>query len=147
MNWNDYRKAVQKTRQEYDVYEYTAVLLLGINVEYGEYHKHVYLGNDDKQVEHYGNLLYNVAELANITEEYFAGREELRIVGDVEIFEHQHKQCVSIVKELYFEQKYYTYFMSRAYDIAKASETHYLTSQVSIEAMEISINNLTQRGV
>lgn len=151
MNWDRYKEEVKRYRIECTCnLEYISILLLGIAESCNSYKHGVVNGvSPSKQVELYGVLLWNVAELSNVMVENYknyidhmsssvvssmAGRG-MRIASE----------CAKTVRKNYIHHRNEKKFLLKASAILSMCEVNCVASNIAEGAMVASVNRLKNR--
>jgi len=142
MDWGEYRKEVVKYRKwEYDPLEYLAILCLGVSKEFNAFMQSRKGGLLEVQLEVYGDILFNVAELWNILEDVYH-YEDKSIIFKPVFAPHR---CVDIVKKYYLEEKDKERFIKECYALAEICHRDYVCTITAEEAMVLSANKMKER--
>ena len=146
MDWGEYKTQVLRYRMEYlNTEEYIAILLLGIAEELAEYRQSIYaMKSIEKQLEEYGDLLWNIAELENILDGRNSDRSKnvnsaLDSILDVSM------NCIQAVRKHYFRDKDDTILIKKAGNILVACHIFFVNSEISIDAMNQNLIKMDRR--
>lgn len=146
ITWSEYRADAKKYRMEYtNKTEYIAILLLGIAEELKEYRRTVYNGeSNERQMEEFGDLLWNIAELENILSE-IDNKHCVESDGIPSLLFCVMGRSVETVRKDYLRDKDYEKLYSNAREILSACQFFYVCSNFAPYAMESSVLKMWER--
>ena len=139
--WHEYRQVAMQGRIECDEYEYVGILLLGIAEEYHKFMEARRMSTVEDQVEIFGEFLWNVAELCNILDEYFA--VEMSSV-ESSIITSPYK-CISIVREYGSARVNKDKLIEKAVCVARGMVVAFTTMITAQDAMRVSLLKMEER--
>jgi NTP pyrophosphatase (non-canonical NTP hydrolase) len=139
MEWSEYRENCKRWRMDLEGVEYICTLLLGIPEEWREHVKERKNGTFESQVEEYGDMLFNIAELWNYLEEMYKDHS-----GRSNWEGYAPDRCVEVVRKLYFRDKLMTDFICEAWAIAEQC-MEYVPTITAGYAMVASVAKMKER--
>ena len=146
MNWEEYKKEAIKYRMEYmNTEEYVAILLMGIIEELNEYRSSVYACEvPEDQLNEYGDLLWNVAELENILDERSPRHRILGQSGGSHTFDLS-LSCIQAVRKHYMRDRNREKLIKCASDILQSCHIHFVSSGIAKDAMIANCAKMKER--
>ena len=141
MNWDEYRDNCKRWRMKKDSTEYLAILLLGIREEYDEFIEERKSGSVERQIEEYGDMLYNIADLINYLEENYISFRDVEYTGSIFV----PRKCVEVVRKYYMRDCNYEKFIAECWNIADISYLEYVvrsnTAGYALDSSYVKMSN------